>query len=209
MPDYSCPNCGAPLTFRSSVSVYVTCTHCRSMVVRHDMNLKTLGQVAELLDDMSPFQVGTSGTFKGRHFYLLGRIKVVYEKGTWSEWYALFDDGQEGWLAEAQGRYMMTFPIPDYKPHKPNPSEPLSPYSVNGEEYLIEDIRQVNYVASEGELPFRFEPGREALSVDLRDRQGRFASLSFPHNQIATAYLGEYQEFEDFNFQYLRTLDGW
>ena len=85
MQNYACPNCGAPLEFFSSVSVFTTCTSCRSQVVRHDFNLETMGVVGELLDDMSPFQVGTTGTFQEQNFKLLGRIKVVYSGGSWSE----------------------------------------------------------------------------------------------------------------------------
>ncbi len=208
MQQYACPNCGAPLIFRSSVSVQSTCTYCQSMVVRHDMHLEKLGKVAELLDDMSPFQVGTTGGYRGKQFTLVGRIKVVYSAGTWSEWYALYDDGSEGWLAEAQGAYMMTFATDDPDLQLPAMHAPMEQAKIKGDEYLIEDVKVVTYAASEGELPFSFTPKETAKSIDLRAANGAFASVTIKENG-RQLYLGEYMPFESFNFQNLRTLDGW
>jgi hypothetical protein len=178
------------------------------MVVRHDMNLKTMGKVAELLDDMSPFQVGTMGTYKGKAFTLVGRVKVVYPSGTWSEWYALFDDGKEGWLAEAQGNYMMTFLQPDQEIQLSKNAEPMQEIDIAGEAFFVEDVKDVRYASSEGELPFPFTPNQAATSIDLRSRNGKFASVTLKgsHRDL---YLGEYVAFETFQFQNLRTIDGW
>lgn len=208
MQQYACPNCGAPLIFMSSVSVQTTCTHCMSMVVRHDMNLETMGKVAELLDDMSPFQVGTTGNYNAKHFTLVGRIKVIYSKGTWSEWYALFDDGTEGWLAEAQGSYMMTFPIEDLNSEFPSHWAPNERATIKGDTFWIEDVKRVTYAASEGELPFAFKPHETANSVDLRSADGKFATVT-TKKKNRELYVGEYVPFDSFNFQNLRTLDGW
>lgn len=173
------------------------------------MNLKTMGEVAELLDDMSPFQVGTTGKFKDQSFTLIGRIKVIYDRGTWSEWYAFFNDGREGWLAEAQGNYMMTFAQPDLEFTLPGKLEPLTEVMLNGEPYLIEDARKVVYFASEGELPFPFKPKEKAVSIDLREpSKNSFASITIgTHGK--TVYLGEYAPFDSFQFQNMRTIDGW
>jgi Domain of unknown function (DUF4178) len=208
MQQYACPNCGAPVVFRSSISVQTTCTYCRSMIVRHDMNLETLGQVAELLDDMSPFQVGTSGRYMGKGFTLVGRVKVIYEKGTWSEWFALFDDGTEGWLAEAQGSYMMTYEQHDAEVSLPQELKPTEEVVISGTPYEIEDVREVTYFASEGELPFAFTPKTVAISMDLKDDRNSMASISIlPRGTIV--YLGYYLDFDRCQFQNLRMLDGW
>lgn len=207
--EYSCPNCGAPLKFQSRVSIYTTCTFCRSTVVRHDMDLKTLGKVAELLNDMSPFQVGTAGRYKGKGFTLLGRVKVVYDKGMWSEWWAVFDDGTEGWLAEAQGFYMMSEAI------DPGPIKSPDDLSAVGRElpigdttYRIDDVKQVRYAGSEGELPFIYEPTKKGVSVDLRAPGGKFASILFGMGETQL-FVGHYLKFAEFQFTNLRVLDGW
>src|SRR3981081_310847 len=98
----------------------MVCEHCRSMVVRKDLNVETLGVMAELPPDLSPLQIGTRGEWNGRGFELLGRIRVEWELGSWNEWYAEFAGGVEGWLAEAQGFYMVSFETKDDKiPKKP------------------------------------------------------------------------------------------
>ncbi|MEM0998107.1 MAG: DUF4178 domain-containing protein [Bacteroidota bacterium] len=206
--EYFCPNCGAPLKFRSSVTVYTTCTYCRSMVVRHDMDLESLGEVSELLNDMSPFQVGTRGTFDNSTFTLLGRIKLVYDLGMWSEWYALFDDGRTGWLAEAQGFFMMSFAVveselPDARIIKVG----LPIYLPQGK-FIADDIRTVTYAASEGELPFIFKPGFKAVSVDFRNREGQFASILYGPEETQL-FVGRYERFDAFSFENLKTIDGW
>lgn len=206
--EYSCPNCGAPLEFRSSVSVYTTCTFCRSMVVRHDMNLEKLGEVSELLNDMSPFQVGTRGEFDNSGFTLLGRIKLVYDQGTWSEWYALFDDGRDAWLAEAQGFYMMSFPLEGITLPPPSEIKVGTTFDTGGKRYIADDIRVVNYAASEGELPFVFKPGFKAVSVDFRNNTGGFASILYGPEE-PQIFLGRYEQFDNFKFDFLRELDGW
>src|SRR5688572_486092 len=99
----NCPSCGAEIAFRSRASVFAVCSFCKSTVVRHDMDLSTIGKMADLQFDMTPLQVGTTGYYDGRKFELIGRLKVGYEDGFWNEWYTLFDNEEPWWLAEAQG----------------------------------------------------------------------------------------------------------
>jgi hypothetical protein len=178
------------------------------MVLRHDMNLETMGKVAELLDDMSPFQVGTMGTYEGKHFTLIGRIKAIYDAGSWSEWLALFDDGSEGWLAEAQGFYAMTFKLESPSVQYPSKLEPLAVAVINDVHYRVEDLKVVRYVGTEGELPYTFKPNEQVTSVDFQGPQLAFASLAI-HSDRRDLFLGRYLDFEEFKFQNLRTLDGW
>ena len=208
MQQYACPNCGAPISFFSSVSVYSTCTSCRSQVIRHDLDIEKMGTVGELLNDMSPFQIGTTGTYEGRNFKLLGRVKVVYKGGSWSEWFALFDDGKIGWLAEAQGLYMMSFRVENAKFAVPKVLKPLQRWHILGELFTVEDARHVTAVASEGELPFSFRPNAKGISVDVRDESGGFATVSTYNNDLEF-FKGKYVEFDAFNFNNLRQIDGW
>lgn len=173
------------------------------------MNLETLGKKSQLLQDMSPFQVGTSGRYNGKGFTLLGRTKMLYSKGTWSEWYAAFDDGTEGWLAEAQGFYMMSFRMEDLN-HVPDPDSINlnAQVQLGNQTFTVDDYRKVMYAASEGELPFIFEEGDYAYSVDLHGAGGQFANISYSDEKVEV-FVGKYQSFESFQFQNLRQIDGW
>lgn len=205
---FSCPSCGAPVHFRSPVAVLAQCSYCKKGVVRHDLNLELFGEEAILQADMSPFQPGTSGTYEGRNFDLLGRLKVVYDQGVWSEWYALFHDGTTGWLAEAQGLYMMSFMERDNMTYPPSVKVGMQ-FTWNNIVYEVDDIRYITYAGYQGELPFRFEKGYQALSIDFRTRTGQFASATITQDEGMTLYTGKYMPFESFRFTNLRQIDGW
>ena len=84
-------------------------------MARTDRGLDDLGKVAEIMDSESPLKLGLKGQYKDQRFELTGRAQLRHEMGgVWDEWYATFSNGWVGWLAEAQGRFYLTFyqPIP-------------------------------------------------------------------------------------------------
>ena len=107
-PVGSCPNCGAPIEFLWSSAVQTVCAHCRSVLVRHDVDLRKVGEVADLPFDSSPIQIGTTGRFEGDAFTVTGRIVYEYEQGTWNEWHLAFADNTSGWLSDAQAEYAVS-----------------------------------------------------------------------------------------------------
>lgn len=94
----NCPNCGAPIVFRWSSSVQTVCGYCKSILVRTDVDLKKVGQVADLPPDATPIQITSEGKYGNRAFVVLGRIIYEYDQGNWNEWHILFNDGADGWL---------------------------------------------------------------------------------------------------------------
>ena len=106
----NCPACGGPIEFSIGSSIVVICDHCRSVVARTDRALEDLGKVAALVDTGTPFRRDLPGKFHGTGFRLVGRTQMEHSAGgIWDEWYAAFDDGRWGWIAEAQGRFYLTF----------------------------------------------------------------------------------------------------
>lgn len=204
-----CPACGAEVDFKSSVTVFAVCPYCHSMLVRHDVDLEALGKMADLPPDMSPLQVGTRGRFQGNGFELLGRLKMAWTDGSWNEWYALFEDGREGWLAEAQGFYMVSYPqddtsfVPSVDTVKPGRMIPIGRTP-----FLVDDVKQATCVGSEGELPFPAPKGRTSTSIDLSAPDAGYACFEYSEEGVRL-YLGRYAEFEDLQFTNLRSLDGW
>ena len=79
----ACPNCGAPVEFRSPASAFAVCSFCRSTLVRDGDALRRIGESAELFDDHSPLQPGAGGTYQGAAFTLVGRLQYRYKDGTW------------------------------------------------------------------------------------------------------------------------------
>src|SRR5258707_14108612 len=96
----NCPSCGSPVIFRWEQSVQTTCRYCKSILVRTDIDLKLVGQIADLPLESSPIQIGSEGVYREKPFHVIGRILYEYEQGIWSEWHIILSDNSSGWLAD-------------------------------------------------------------------------------------------------------------
>jgi hypothetical protein len=177
----SCPSCGAALSFRPGTMVAV-CAYCKALAARKDRDTALLGKVADLVDTGSPLGLGASGTFTGRSFTLAGRVQLKHPLGgVWDEWYLALDDGRWGWLAEAQGRFFLTF---TQDPHGTLPSASslqaggladLGPAGL----WTVGEISEATFHSAEGEIPWAVEPGATYRFADLSGRNGAFATLDY------------------------------
>jgi Zn finger protein HypA/HybF involved in hydrogenase expression len=189
----SCPACGAPISFKISSSIVVVCEHCHSVIARTDRALEDLGRVAEIAQTESPLRVGLRGVWRGVPFELTGRAQLQHSAGgMWDEWYAAFDNGHWGWLAEAQGRFYLTFQqgSPDNLPsfEQLEVGRPVSnlPFPVP---FVVAEKGQARAFAAEGEIPYRLVPGETNLYADLSGANGDFATIDYG-DQPASFYAG-------------------
>ncbi len=192
----SCPSCGGEVLFRAGSSVVTVCPQCRSAVSRKGAKLESLGVVAELVPTSSPFRVGTTGKPKAqglKPFRIVGRLQLSTGEGTWDEWHVAFDDGRYGWLAEAQGTFWVTRPLPaptnppapDF--HQIAPGQRLS-FGGYGE-FTVTDRRQALYASAEGELPFAAVPGSVFMYADLSGADGSVATLDYGDDPGVDAFF--------------------
>lgn len=228
MKTYTCPNCGAAVTFLSSVTAYAVCPYCRTMMVRTDEGVQKIGDMAQLPEDMSPFQLGCEGSFAGAHFTIIGRLKIGWADGDWNEWCLMMDDARKGWLAEAQGFYAPCFDISDELDAETKtavaalgkrvgaPNEQLAVNNAALGEFLrlgqanykIVDIKAATCIGAEGELPLKTPQGRETVSVDLLRDGGDFASIEFS-DEGARVFRGRYVEWQELACSNYRVFEGW
>ena len=210
MTKLPCPSCGGEIQFRSNMTVFAVCSYCLSTVVRHDNSLEEIGKMSELLDDMSPFQIGTTGICEGRPFELIGRVQISWEDGFWNEWYAHFGTGKYGWLAEAQGELAFNFPCAR-KSSLPtvNEIEIGQEIKISDKNFSVEDIKKVTCVGSEGELPFKAIHGRQSVSVDLGNENGEFACIDYSDDEGVSVYLGNFVEIDELKLKNLKEIEGW
>jgi Domain of unknown function (DUF4178) len=171
----NCPSCGAPVEFRIGSSAVVVCQFCSTLVARTDRGVEDHGKVAALVDTGSPLQVGLYGRYRGKQFRLTGRTQMRHQAGgVWDEWYAAFDDGRWGWLAEAQGRYYVTFEVAAAAP----PFERLR-LGERVEDLTVTEIGRAVLISAEGEIPWKPAPGYEYDYADLSGTEGRFATIDY------------------------------
>ena len=217
MLDATCPNCGAPIRFRSNDLPVKVCDYCRTSVLRTGGNLQAIGKIAEVPDDVSPLQLGVRGRDGAQSFELIGRVRWRYADGAWNEWLALFDDGSTGWVGESTGRYMMLRAI-DHSGMRTAIVRQLrdgqtvevgEQATIDGVDYWVSDVKDVTVVASEGELPFSAPRGLAAISIDLNGRDGECASVQKDEDGEVEVYTGRYMSLADLHATGLRSFEDW
>lgn len=174
----NCPTCGAPVEFAIGSSEVVICAYCSSVVARTDRGVESHGTVAALVDTGSPLRVGTTGRFRGKGFRVTGRTQMRHAMGgVWDEWYAAFDDGRWGWLAEAQGRFYMSFRTAAEPPAFDDLVLGAQVPAV--ESLTVAEIAEARLVSAEGELPWRPEPDYGYAYADLTGPEQKFATIDY------------------------------
>jgi hypothetical protein len=192
----SCPNCGGDVEFRFDDSFVRVCGHCRNAVLRTDRGIDSLGQVADLVPIDSPLRLFAEGHYGSTGFLLVGMAQVRHSAGgLWQEWYAKLDGGRWGWLAEAQGRFYLTFEepaasLPEYEQLAPGTTVELPVHgALRG--FTVAEHTAGTYIAAAGELPFRLVPNGTFRYVDLDDGTGTFATIDYGDQDDApTLYVG-------------------
>lgn len=210
-PTAPCPNCGATIEFLWSSAVQTTCAYCRSILVRHDVDLERVGTVGDLPPDASPIQRGTRGRWGTRAFEVVGRIVYQYGRGGWNEWHLRFADGTGGWLADAQLEYALSTLVERPGGSIPRDARKLSPgdsVAIGGEDYVVSTVTRASYRGVEGELPFEYWDKREVTFVDLRTASGKFATIDYSEDP-PLVFAGEFVPFDALHLVELRTFEGW
>ncbi len=192
----NCPACGAPVQFKSGQSIVVICEFCRSAVARTDRELKDLGKVAELVETGSPLDIGIRGKWKDVPFELTGRAQLGHEMGgQWDEWYATFANGWLGWLAEAQGRFYITFqyPIPEgvqlpqFDQLQLGQPVPGLPWPTP---MMVAETGRATALGAKGEIPYLLTPGEAYYYADLSGVNNAFGTLDY-NQSPPLVFLGQ------------------
>ena len=183
----NCPSCAAPIEFKAGSTIVLICPFCRSAVARTDRKLEDLGKVAEIMQSESPLKLGLRGDFNGNKFELTGRAQNKHEAGGfWDEWYATFSNGWVGWLAEAQGKFYLTF----YQPLPEGVSVPNfdalqvgQPVNIpNQKPLVVAEKGTATSVAADGEIPYKLTPNERSDYADLAGKGGAFATIDYGMN---------------------------
>ena len=184
----NCPSCAAPIEFKSGSTIVLVCPFCRSAVARTDRGLNDLGKVAEIVESESPLKIGLRGEFKGHRFELTGRAQARHELGgVWDEWYATFSNGWVGWLAEAQGKFYLTFyqPLPENIQLPPFNSLQLGQAVTeipSKTPLMVTEKGAATAIAADGEIPYKLSPNEKSNYADLSGKGGAFGTIDYSEN---------------------------
>lgn len=203
-----CPNCGAKIVFQWSSSVQTVCEYCKSILVRTDVDLKKVGQVADLPPDVSPIQLNTEGIYRNKSFVVIGRIAYQYDQGGWNEWHLMTNDGKSGWLSDAQEEYAVSFLANGQKLPAESQLQVGQQFNWNGDSYSLSVITKAHYRGVQGELPFEYWDKTDVMFADFRTSTRKFATLDYSDAE-PSLYIGEFVEFEDLKMKNLRQFEGW
>jgi hypothetical protein len=205
-PVANCPNCGAKIAFRWSASVQTVCEYCKSVLVRTDVDLEKVGQVADLPPNSSPIQIGTEGLYGKRSFVVIGRILYEYDQGNWNEWHIVMSDGAGGWLSDAQLEYAISFAATGQT--LPRNCKVGQEFTWNNQAYTVSTITRAHYRGVEGELPFQYWDKSDVLFVDLMSHSNKFATIDYSEDP-PLLFLGESVDFDSLKLKNLRSFEGW
>ncbi|MCC6508546.1 MAG: DUF4178 domain-containing protein [Pirellulaceae bacterium] len=182
----NCPACGAPVEFRASSSLVTICEFCHSAVGRGDKLPEDHGKVADVAELISPLMLGMTGKYRDKKFDVVGRVQYSHPSGAmWNEWYLLFPGEVWGWLAEAQGRFYMTFEKRLKSSASIAPFESVqigTPFELMKSQLTVTEKGAAHVHSAEGEIPWEVRPGAEHRYADLRGDKGLFATLDYSSN---------------------------
>ncbi len=209
MLNANCPSCGAGISFVNKASLVTVCVYCSVTVLRENLNLRSLGKTAELLDDGTVIRIGTEGQWGERKFVVVGRVQRSYPKGFWNDWYVTFDRGEGAWLSEAMGFYSLLSPA-QVEPGVP----PLDAVilglqvKIGSKAHHVRSILAGECAGIEGELPFVQEAHKHGTFVDLTGPEEHCATISYLPD-TTRVLAGRYIPFDDLAFKNLRAPEGW
>jgi hypothetical protein len=179
------------------------------MIIRRDLDVETIGVMAALPEDLSPITIGTSGRFADAAFTVRGGLLLDWEQGAWTEWFVEFNEGErQGWLAEAQGLFAVSFEEPVELDLDVGQLTPGVAITVNDHRLTVTDIKQTICRGAVGELPFPAPQGRQGTSVDLATPDGGFACLEFYEGGVRF-FVGRYCSFNELQLTGLKPVPGW
>ncbi len=207
----SCPACGAPVPVYSATSALVVCGYCQSTLVRSGDTAVDSGKKSALIEDFSPLQLHTSGTFQGETFEIVGRLQIRYEQGCWNEWYVLFSSGDFGWLADFSGQYVFTRLAKSIEQTVAFSDLKAGTTKISyGQKYFVaSDVRRATSVQAnaQGELPFVLKSDEDVLSADFRCRN-EFLTLDYSNGENnPIVFAGHMVQLNNLRCQNLRSND--
>lgn len=163
-------------------SVSAVCQFCSTTVRRTDRGLENMGKVAAVADTPAIVAVGDTGVVGDQGFQVLGKVQLQHDMGgVWEEWYLGFHNGQWGWLAYAQGLFMVTWKVEPTPPVSPMGQVRVDSTVSLGQSggYRVVELKQATVASAQGELPFTPKTGEVRYYADLHGPKNGFGTIDW------------------------------
>lgn len=194
----NCPSCGAEIESDHSLAQLVVCQYCSSAIVLDEKAAKVAGKMAVLAQTPGPLYVSGAGSFRGRRFRVIGRVRYGYSKGYWDEWYLEFDGGTTAWISEDENNFTLErcdeeaiAPV-TWDMAQPGDMVPVGDASLHVDE---KDVAVCE--GGQGQLPFAVLSGEKIPFLELSsDKQ--FATFEYEEDGSARLFFGRRVSADDF-----------
>lgn len=200
-----CPSCNAPIVFAHAGSVSLVCPACDSTVVRDRDVLVNFGRTSRFDRELSAIRIGATGTWRDAPFLVAGVLRKARDRVRWNEWSIVFADGRSGWLAEGNGAFQIFAASVAVSGVDVAALGVGDTVDLDGVAWRVAEVAAAHIAASDGELPFVPDPGRDFPYADLRG-DGEVGTLD---GTDGTLFRGEPVELPDLGLKGLRPVTGW
>ncbi|RYG34987.1 MAG: DUF4178 domain-containing protein, partial [Chitinophagaceae bacterium] len=202
-----CPDCKRLLPFTSDKTTITVCNACGTIVWRQNDGSVIVKPQFLLQDKNDIIQPGTTGSWNGKTFTVLGRFRAWFEEFIFNYWTIQFNDNEIAWLAEGYGIYSILEPIPlpdnvssrslqSLTPGHQTQLQPDKMFTVREKETAVKwEI--------EGEL-FVPDPESSFLLLDLQSDDGQHICIFEWGKSNITAYKTDYVTFSSLSLQHLK-----
>lgn len=205
----SCPNCASPIRFAHADSLSTVCPSCDSVLQRQDRDVTLIGRVSAMPRELTPVQVGATGTYEGVEFRVLGGMRKERDRVRWNEWYVHFDDGTKGWLSESNGQHFLFLPSPQNATVDLGRLAVGGQVEIHGHTFQVSEKAHYRVAAATGELPFRLDPERNYSFADLRQVQGPHLATIDGADVPPSVWVGVLVHLHELKMEGLRPFAGW
>lgn len=156
----NCPACGAPISGVSPLTRSISCQHCSNLLYLNNSSWVDGGRFPAQIEAPPFLHVDKRGKLAGEAFVVEGRVRLSYTGGHWDEWWLGFENGNDRWLEEDDGKY------------KAHQSMPISThidevkhlavgqmFNADNKSWFITDGGEASVAGVQGQVPVTLRPG--------------------------------------------------
>lgn len=203
-----CPACKSIVTVTSEQINFIVCAKCGAALFKAEGNQLVEKPVNTSFPKNDFIQPGTTGTWKGEEFSVLGRFRAYFDEVAFNYWTIEWKNKHIGFLAEAYGLFAILQPAtqpPDFTTHQLNR---MKADSINEllpkQSFLLEKKQKLLDYEAEGQF-FIPLPDKNLTVYEFAAKDGkRFTFFDFDKDRVFV-YESEVATFEQLKFQQVHT----